>query len=262
MINSIFFEPLAALILVSVLCAIFGSFILWKKLSYYGDGLSHSILLGFVFGAIFKINNYIALLIFSLLFTVIKTIMLRNKLFYKDTIIAVTSYFCISVSFLLNDVFKKNINFNNFIFGDLLLINQHDLAIIAIITTLTIVYFIFSYKINLIISINKDLAIISGVNVALHEFIFLFLLSFTIALLTNIVGVLLVTALLILPSAVSRIFSKTPLQMIIFTLIFSIFINCLSFFIAKEFDINIGSVSISILSFLFIILVNFKKNYA
>ena len=57
MIEAFLIKPFLALILITISCSLLGIFVLWKKLSYFGDALSHSILLGLVFGVIFEINQ-------------------------------------------------------------------------------------------------------------------------------------------------------------------------------------------------------------
>ena len=117
MLESFLIKPFAALMLISCSCSLLGVFVLWKKLSYFGDSLSHSILLGLLLGTIFGFNQIIALVLFAIIFAFLVGLNLQNKYFSKDTIIAISSYFCVALAIVLNDILVKNFNFIAYICG-------------------------------------------------------------------------------------------------------------------------------------------------
>ncbi|MFM7701956.1 MAG: metal ABC transporter permease, partial [Alphaproteobacteria bacterium] len=106
------------IILCALSSAILGNFILWKKISYFGDNLSHSTLFAFVIAYYFNFNNFWFLILFNFLFgflvffsnhKILSGIFVnRQKLFSIDTITMIFTYFFLSLAILLNENFNNN----------------------------------------------------------------------------------------------------------------------------------------------------------
>ncbi len=235
---------IAALILIGISTSLLGVFVLWKKLSYFGDAISHSILLGAALGAIFNIDQNFSLLFFAVLFAMLVGAAGKNSYFSKDTIIAISSYFCVALAIVLNDLMGNDLDFSNYIFGDISTLANLDIAILAAVAIITIFFTIFAFKKILLINIAPDLAKAEGIKVGLWNFCFLILLTLAIAVSVRIVGVLLMTALLILPAAIARLFSHNALSMLLLSLIFSIIICALSGAVATYYGISVSALTI------------------
>ena len=259
MIESFLIKPFLALTLVTLSCSLLGVFVLWKRLAYFGDGLSHSILLGFTLGVIFDSNQISALIAFALFFAILVGLASKNPYFSKDTIIAISSYFCISLAIILNDVFNKDINLGTYVFGDILTVGNQEIWGLLAIFIITIFYVIFAFRKILLININSDLAKIDGIKIQFWNLSFLILLAITIALSVRIVGILLMTALLVLPAAIARIFALSAKQMLILSLIIGLFNAILSFKIADNYNLAVGSSVIATFCVIFIFSLFLKK---
>jgi zinc transport system permease protein len=245
-------QPLLAVILIAISCSTLGVFVLWKKLSYFGDALSHAVLLGLAFSVIFEMNQILALIIFAIIFAALVTTLAQNRFFSKDIIIMISSYFCVAIAIILNDVWIKDFNFASYIFGDVLAVSDQEIQALAVISVATISYVIFAFKKILLININQDLARIENVKTEIWNFSFLLLLALVIALSVKIVGVFLMTALLILPAAIARIFSTSAKQMMLLSLAFGIIVSSTSFKLATSYDLTVSPVIIAIFSIIFI----------
>ncbi len=225
---------------------------LWKKLSYFGDALSHAVLLGLAISVIFEMNQILALIIFAIIFAALVATLSQNRFFYKDIIIMISSYFCVAIAIILNDVWIKDFNFASYIFGDVLAVSTQEIQALAAISVAAIFYVIFAFKKILLININQDLARIENVKTEIWNFSFLLLLALVIALSVKIVGVFLMTALLILPAAIARIFSASAKQMMLLSLAFGIVVSSTSFKLATSYDLTVSPVIIAIFSIIFI----------
>ena len=139
--------PTSILILIAIANSLFGVFVLWKKLAYFGDGLSHSMLLGLIIGVIFNLNQLMITVFFGLFFALLVAFLAKIKYFSKDLIIAISSYFCMALALIISDVRNKNLNFNSYIFGDILTTNVQDLIALSLITILVVFYVILAFKI-------------------------------------------------------------------------------------------------------------------
>ncbi len=233
-------QPFLALILVTISSAILGVFVLWKKLSYFGDALSHAILLGLIIGALFGVSQILALIFFAIIFAFSVTKISQNHFFSRSTIVMIFSYFCIALAIILNDVLVKNFDFTSYIFGDVLTVGILDIKALLLITIAIIFYSLVAFRKNLLININEDLARIENIKIEFWNLIFLILLSLTIALSVRIVGVFLMTALLILPAATARIFSLSGKQMLVISLVNGVSVSAFSFMVANHFDLSIS----------------------
>jgi zinc transport system permease protein len=252
-------QPFFALILIAISCSLLGIFVLWKKLSYFGDALSHSILLGLVLGSIFAINQVLMLSVFAIIFSATVSLISQNRYFSKDIIIMITAYFCIALAILVNDFWLKDFNFSSYIFGDLLTVGSQEIKALTVITTLVIFFVFFTFKKMLLINVSADLARVDGVKTEILRLSFLIILSLVIALSVRIVGVFLMTALLILPAAIARIFSVSAKQMLILSLIIGTVVSSLSFKASIDYDLTVSPVVITIFSLIFFASLALKK---
>lgn len=259
MIENFLINPFLALLLVAISSSLLGVFVLWKKLSYFGDALSHSMLLGLVLGVATKTNEVLAVVLFSIFFAFLVRLISQNHHFSKDTIIMILSYFCVAMSVILSDFWFRDFAFSSYIFGDVLAVQNSDIYLLAAITIFVIFYSVFSFRKMLLINVNRDLAKIDGVNVDLWELSFLVLLSVVIALSVQIVGVLLMTALLILPAVISRIFSSSAKQMMLGSFAVAVPVAVASFKVATIYNLTISSVVVVVFFVVFIVSLGVKK---
>lgn len=224
---------------------------IWQKISYFGDALSHAILLGLVLGALIGISPILSLIIFAIIFAILIFSTTLNHNLGKDAMIMIVSYFCIAVSIILNDLWIQNFDFSSYIFGDILAAGIKEILVLSAITAGVISYVFFGLKKFLLINLNVDLARISGIKTKFWELSFLILLAITVAITTNIIGIFLTTALLILPASIARTFSKSAKDMILFSVFIGTVIACFSFGLANQFDLTVGPVMIAIFCVIF-----------
>lgn len=253
------FQPFLALVLIAISCSLLGVFVLWKKLAYFGDASSHSVLLGLALGFSLQIQQNYALISFAIIFAIFVFFITKNRYFSKDTLIAIASYFCISGAILINDFSPDKIDFESYIFGDIFSIETLDLYILTTIALITILFTIFNFKKLLFVNLNQDLARIGGLKVDFLNAFFIVLLSVIIALSVKIVGVLLMTALLVLPAAIARLFSSSAKQMIFASLVISL-LNCIFCAnLANYYQLSLGALTIFVFCIIFIIANLFKN---
>jgi zinc transport system permease protein len=245
-------KPFFTLILIVICCSLLGVFILWKKLSYFGDAFSHSILLGLVLSLILQTNQIATLLFFAVIFAVSTLLISQNRYFSRDTIIMILSYFFVALALIFNDMWAKNFYLTSYVFGDVLTSGDIELQTLGAITIITVFYMIFAFNKTLLINISADLAEVEGIKSQWWNLSFLILLAAVIALSVKIVGVFLMTALLILPAAIARIFSVSAKQMLMLSLTAGISVCTFSFKIASYYDLATGPTIIAIFVLIFL----------
>lgn len=258
MLDIFFNQSFLAILFASLICCLLGVFTLWKKLFYFGDAMSHSLLFALALGVFFNSNQTITLIIFATVFAILAHFLAQNNRDKKSMIIAILSYFSIALAFLLDDFAPSHDDFHRFIFGDIANVSNQEIIILAIICALSVLYSIFAFRKILLINLNLDLAKIQNIKTDFWNLSFLILLSLSVALSVKIVGIFLITSLLILPAAIARFFAKSPKEMILLSVIISLVTSVFSFLIANNYNLKIGaltSVSLCVIFFF----VNFLK---
>ena len=191
-----------------------GSFVVWRKMAYFGDTLAHASLMGLALGFLFNINLYLALLICCLMLAVLLVTLQKQKLVATDTLLGILAHSALSlglvaVSFLDN----VRVDLMSYLFGDLLAVSPTDLVFIyAGAAVIGLVLAIF-WRPLLSTTVNEDLAAVDGINIDLMRLILMLLVGIVIAVGMKFVGALIMTSLLIIPAATARKFASTPEQM-------------------------------------------------
>lgn len=254
-----FLKPILSVFLIAIISGLLGVFVMWKKMAYFGDAVSHSMLLAVVLSAFLQMNQNIIFLIFAGFFALICATILHSKIFTRDSLVMMLSYFSIALAFILSDIFLPNFNFTNYIFGDIMTVSTNEVIALAIVAVIVVIYSFSFYKKILLINIDGDLAKIEKIKIKLINISFLTLLITTIALTLQMVGVFLITALLILPPTIARIFAKSPLSMLFLSLIIAIIFSLLSFKISEVYNLTISATIVLTLIAVFAISLTFKS---
>ncbi|MEZ9073473.1 zinc ABC transporter permease subunit ZnuB [Vibrio splendidus] len=191
-----------------------GSFVVWRKMAYFGDTLAHASLMGLALGFLFNINLYFALLICCLMLAVLLVTLQKQKLVATDTLLGILAHSALSLG-LVAVSFLDNIRVDlmSYLFGDLLAVSPTDLVFIyAGAAVIGLVLTIF-WRPLLSTTVNEDLAAVDGINIDLMRLILMLLVGIVIAVGMKFVGALIMTSLLIIPAATARKFANTPEQM-------------------------------------------------
>lgn len=191
-----------------------GSFVVWRKMAYFGDTLAHASLMGLALGFLLEINLYLALLICCLMLAVLLVTLQKQKLVATDTLLGILAHSALSlglvaVSFLDN----VRVDLMSYLFGDLLAVSPTDLVFIyggAAAVALVLAIF---WRPLLSTTVNEDLAAVDGINIDLMRLVLMLMVGIVIAVGMKFVGALIMTSLLIIPAATARKVAQTPEQM-------------------------------------------------
>lgn len=191
-----------------------GSFVVWRRMAYFGDTLAHASLMGLALGFLFDINLYLALVICCMALAVVLVTLQKQKLVATDTLLGILAHSALSLG-LVAVSFLDNIRVDlmSYLFGDLLAVSPTDLIYIyAGVALIGALLFMF-WRPLLSTTVNEDLAAVEGVNVDLMRLIIMLMVGLVIAIGMKFVGALIMTSLLIIPAATARKFTVTPEQM-------------------------------------------------
>lgn len=193
-----------------------GSFAVWRKMAYFGDTLAHSALLGVAFGLILSININFAIVTGCLIIALVLVILQSNSDLASDTLLGILSHTTLAMGLVFVSVFGEGqMDLMGYLFGDLLAANQDDIILVSCVSAFVIAILLFLWKPLLSVTIHEELAKVDGIAVTAVRTTLMLLLALVIAIAMKAVGVLLITALLIIPAATSRRLTHTPEQMAI-----------------------------------------------
>ena len=207
---------LLAGIAVALVAGPLGSFAVWRRMAYFGDTLAHSALLGITFGLLLGINLNLAVAIGCLLLALILVAMQQNRFLATDTLLGILSHSTLALGLVCVSLFSNTrIDLLAYLFGDILAVNQLDLLSIWLISAGVIAALILLWRPLLAITVHEELAQVEGIPVNKIRTALMLLMALVIAIAMKVVGVLLITALLIIPAAASRRLTRTPEAMAI-----------------------------------------------
>ncbi|MBE4581091.1 hypothetical protein BOO29_06245 [Vibrio navarrensis] len=191
-----------------------GSFVVWRKMAYFGDTLAHASLMGLALGFLLDINLYLALVICCLTLAVILVTLQKQQLIASDTLLGILAHSALSIG-LVAVSFLDNVRVDlmSYLFGDLLAVSAQDLLFIyAGVVAIAAALFIF-WRPLLSTTVNEELAAVEGVNTDLIRLVLMLMVGIVIAVGMKFVGALIMTSLLIIPAATARRFASSPEQM-------------------------------------------------
>lgn len=191
-----------------------GCLVVWRRMAYFGDTLSHSALLGVALGFLLGMDLRIGILAVCIAAGLILVGMQRRQQLASDTLLGIIAHTALSLGMVtISFLPSLRIDLMGYLFGDILAIGRDDLLIIAFGGILVLLVLASVWRGLLSATVHEDLARVEGVPAARYNLIFVLLLALVVAVAMKVVGMLLITALLIIPAATARRFSDSPERM-------------------------------------------------
>lgn len=209
---------------VAILAAPLGCFVVWRRMAYFGDTLSHSALLGVSLGLLLKVNINLAVIVSSMMIAMLLVTFQEKQRIASDTLLGILAHSALSIG-LVTVSFADNVRVDmmSYLFGDLLATGSSDLYWIYGGGALVLATLVWLWKPLLSMSVHAELAQVEGVPVQKLRMILTLLMALVIAVAMKIVGVLLITSLMIIPAATAQRLARTPEQMVFFSALLGIF---------------------------------------
>lgn len=202
-----------------------GCVVVWRRMAYFGDTLAHSALLGVALAVSFDVMPFIGVALTGACVAGALFWLEVNRRFTTDTLLGILSHSALALGLIVLSITQargQSIDLMAYLFGDILAVTRTELVWIYAGATTILLSYARLWKALLSISVHEELAVTDGVSVSRTRFIFMVLLALTIAVAIKVVGILLITALLIIPAASARMFSQSPVQMVILSIVFAV----------------------------------------
>jgi zinc transport system permease protein len=259
-----FQRALVAAILVTVVAGVLGSFLLVRNLALIGDGLAHVSFGGVAVGVVLGASSP---LWYALLFSVISAILIHEmqtrEVLTGDASIAIFLTGMLALGLVVLRVFGGGItsDIEGYLFGSLLLIDEQSLDLIATISILSLISLMLLYSGLLSTTIDPLAARVQGLPVRAIGLVFSIITAAVVVSMVQVIGALLVTALLVTPAATGQLVGRSFRACLIWTQIFGISAILLGLYLSAEYDSGSGSMIALVAAMIFGVVAIFKTVY-
>ncbi|ROR14667.1 zinc ABC transporter permease subunit ZnuB [Erwinia sp. JUb26] len=207
-------------ILLALAAGPLGSFVVWRRMSYFGDTLAHASLLGVAFGLLLNVSPFYAVIAVTLILSLALVWLERRPHLAIDTLLGIMAHSALSLGMvvvsLMSDV---RVDLMAYLFGDLLAVTPADLWTIAVGVAVVLIVLAWQWRALLSMTISPEMAQVDGVNIQRSKLVLMLVTALTIGVAMKFVGALIITSLLIIPAATARRFARSPEQMAAFAIV-------------------------------------------
>ena len=212
-------HALIAGLIVAMVAGPLGTLVVWQRLAYFGDTLAHSALLGTALGLLFSVSPWWTVLGVSSTVGALLAI-LQNRQLSADSLLGIISHGSLALGLVAISLSSIRVDLNAYLFGDLLAVTREDLALIVAVGAIIVALLVRFWDPLLAITVHAELAAVEGLPVARLRLLQLLMLALLVAVAMKVVGVLLVTALLIIPANIARPWAGSPERMAVLAALF------------------------------------------
>ena len=197
------------------LCGVLGVFVVLRGLSYIGHGLSHAVFGGAAGSAVLGINYFVGAGLWGVISGVLIGRISRRRIIGADAAIGVvtTASFALGLA-LLNRYGQAKRSIEAVLFGSVLGVKTSDIVAVTIVSILVVAIVVLLYRKMLYATFDPDVARVSSVRVEWIELLLMVMLSLTIIVTMRVIGTLLISALLVIPAATSRMMTSSFAKML------------------------------------------------
>jgi len=246
---------LAAGLSLAVVAGPLGSFVVWQRMSYFGDTLAHSALLGIAIGLLLDLNLQLSIIAVCVIVAVLLTSLSRQVTVATDTLLGILAHSALAAGVVLLALSgSARVNLEAYLFGELLTISSPDLLVIIVVSVFVLLLITRYWNRFLSFTVHEELASIEGVDVKKLRYLLVILMAVITAAALKIVGVLLITSLLIIPPAAARQISRSPEQMAVLASLIGCASVLAGLFVAFQADTPVGPSIVMAAALVFVLL--------
>ena len=216
-LNDFLMRAILAGVVVAVLCGPLGCFIVWRRMAYFGDTLAHAALLGVALAFLLHINLTLAVFGLAASIAVLTLFLGRRASLSSDAVLGMLSHAGLALGMIVLGLLDNpQMNLMGFLFGDILAVSRQDIVVIGLCGIGVLLVLGVIWRSLIAATVSVDIATAEDIKPERLHLIFMLLMALVIALAMKIVGVLLITAMLIIPAAAARNLARSPEQMALY----------------------------------------------
>ena len=240
-------------IAISLVCSTVGLFLVLRKYSLFGDALAHSAFGGVALGLFLGVYPLWAAYIVSILSALGLTKIRQKFDISGDAIIAILLSSGIAIGIVLISLSGGfSIDIFSFLFGSILLVSTENVIMVLGLCAAIFIILITGYRKFMYITFSEEQAQVSGIPVQKLNYLLIAIAGVTVVTSMQLVGVLLVSALFVIPNVTAMMFKRSFKQTIILSMSFSVFSTVAGIMISYPLDIAPSGMVVLIAIMLFI----------
>jgi zinc transport system permease protein len=236
-------RALVAGLVLGVLLSYLGIFVTLRKMAFFSDGIAHAALAGAAIGLLTRFSPLLSALLFSMLLAALVYWLEKKSSLSSDAIIGIlfTSGMALGVVLIsLRPGYQPELI--SYLFGNILAIRRQDLALI-IVLAVVILAFIFSHKRKLtLLALDREMACMAGINPDLYELLLYIMLACALVLGIRVLGIILVSAILIVPVSTARLLCRSFRALTWWTVLIAEFTVLAGLLLSYFLDLPTGAV--------------------
>tara|TARA_B100001996_G_scaffold381602_1_gene371361 strand:- start:588 stop:1289 length:702 start_codon:yes stop_codon:yes gene_type:complete len=209
-------------------------------MSYYGESIAHSSLLGVGLGILLGVGINLGIVFTCLIFGMLFLWLQQSKVLSTDTLLGVLAHLALSIGVIVISLNKIKIDIHAFLFGDILTVSSNDLWGMYFGVLIAIILMCYNWSSLLLVTIDEDLAKAEGISPLYINLLLTTILTIVVAISLQVIGLLLITAMLIIPAATSRRLVNSPEVMALVATLIGIFSVIFGIFLSVEIDAPSG----------------------
>lgn len=253
-------RALLAGVIVAILCAIWGVFIVLRKQAYLSDAVAHASLTGIAIGILLGWSYLPLAILVGIIFAIAITYLKKHTSLADDTLIGILYTFLFAIGVILISLFPGyRPDLMSYLFGSLLSVTWNDILISSIALTISVGVVVFFYRKLVYVAFDPEAASIRGINANAFEYLINILISIATIIAIKSVGIVMVSALLLIPAASAKVLAKSFKQMFPVTIIVST-VSALSGIICSYYlNTPSGATIVVIATIIFFIVIAYKR---
>jgi ABC-type Mn2+/Zn2+ transport system permease subunit len=232
-------RALAVAALLAPTCALLGVFVTARRMSFFSDTIAHGALAGVALGVWMGLSEVtVPMILFSLLVAAAILWIKENTDLMTDTIMALLLSGSVALGMIILSMLRGSASFiHGYLFGDILAVGNQDLVYAGILFAVVFIAMFWKLSQVTLLSAHEEMAYVCGIQVKALNYLFILVLTITVALSIRLLGIILVTALLVVPPAAARNLSRNLRQQIILSLILGLVGGVAG--IAASYELNV-----------------------
>jgi zinc transport system permease protein len=214
-------RALAAAVLLAPVCALLGVFVTARKMSFFSDTIAHGALAGVALGVWLGLTDLtLPMILFSLLVAAALIWIRENTELMTDTIMALLLSGSVALGIIILSMLRgSRAQIHTYLFGDILAVGPQDVIFAACLAVVVFWGVIWRLSDLTLLSAHEEMAFVCGIRVKLVNYLFILVLTVAVALTIRLLGIILVTALIVVPPSVARNVSRNLRQQIILSIV-------------------------------------------
>ena len=253
-----FVRGLVSATLVGGLCGFIGVYVVLKRMSYIGHGLSHAVFGGAVVSYVMSINFFVGASVWGFVSALLINMATRKRMIGADAAIGIVTTASFAVGIALISRFRTfTRSFDAALFGNILGVTNGDLIAIVLVVTLSAVVVIVGYKFFLFATFDSEVARYYGVPTGWVDSMLALILAATIVVSIQVLGVTMIAAAIVIPPIVARLLTNSFAHMMLLSAGVGAFCGMGGIYMSYYVDVSSGATVVLFSAALFMAVLTF-----